>query len=338
MQARNGRRFAPVRGGRCGAGLAALLLLAGGAAGGAAAAGGPEAAAQLTGVPGPGTHHYRLTTEVVAIAPDGQRQRPDLFDVWIEYTLLPDGDVTVTCRRFAFRAGDSPPVVLPALKDWSYRTRLTPTGLDERGWIFGIDQAKFAGLADERGAVLPQGAAYCVFNAFVDFHSFSEVFVRRTDGGGIQDLQRVGQRIVHAASHREAPISLGDFVAQGSTFRLGEVTLDLKGTSEVDGRPCALVGYDSGDASLAMTLQPAPQVRLEVRGSSHFFGDLYVDLATQAVRRATLTEFVVQETSGAVLPQKIALVIERKLALRDLSREEFARGLGAGLPGDGGGP
>jgi hypothetical protein len=302
------------------------------AAGGVVAAGGSGADLRLTGVPSPGTHCYCMSTEVVAIEPDGRRHRPDVYDVWIEYALLPDGDVSVTCRRFGFQAGDSAAVVIPALKDWSYCPRITPTGLDERGWIFGIDQAKFAGLADQRGVVLPQGAAYCVFNAFVDFHSFSEVFVRRAEGGGIQDLERIGQRIVHAASHREAPISLGDFAGEGSTFTLGEVTLALKGTSVVDGRRCALIGYDSGDASLAMALQPAPQVVLEVHGSSHFFGDLQVDLATQALREATLAEFVVQETSGAVLPQKIRTVVERKLVLRELSREEFGRGIESGLP------
>jgi hypothetical protein len=110
------------------------------------------------------------------------------------------------------------------------------------------------------------------------------------------------------------------------------VTLALKGTSVVDGRRCALVGYDSGDASLSMTLQPAPQVVLEMHGSSHFFGDLEVDLATQSLREATLAEFVVQETSGDVLPQKIRTVVERKLVLRELSREEFGRGLESGLP------
>ena len=55
------------------------------------------------------------------------------------------------------------------------------------------------------------------------------------------------------------------------------MTLALKGTSIVDGRRCALIGYDSGDASLAMTLKPAPRVLLDVRGASHFLGDLHVE-------------------------------------------------------------
>jgi hypothetical protein len=87
-----------------------------------------------------------------------------------------------------------------------------------------------------------------------------------------------------------------------------------------------------------MTLKPAPQVLLEVPGSSHFLGDLHVDLATQSLREATLAEFVVQETSGAVLPQKIRTVVKRKLVFRDLPPEEFRRGLESGLPGLGSRP
>jgi hypothetical protein len=306
----------------------AILGLLGALAGGRALAQGDLAGdVRLTGVPDPSPRHYRMTTEYVQIEPDGRRRAPDVHDVWIEYAPEPGGDLKVTCRRYTFREGDSAAVAIPALGGWSYRFRRTATGLDERGWVFGIDQARFAQLADERGAVLPQAVAYCMFNAFVDFHSFCQVFAERTSGGGgIQDLHRVGQRIVHAAARQEAPISLAGFAGPGSVFRLGEVTLELKGLSLVDGHRCALVGYDSGDASLTMTVKPAPQVSLDVRGSSHFFGDLHVDLASQTVRKATLAEFVVQETSGAVLPQKIQTVVERRILLRSLSRVEFEQG------------
>jgi hypothetical protein len=311
--------------------LAGVVLLAvlGALAGGHAWAQGDLAGdVRLTGVPDSTPGCYRMITEYVRIEPDGRRVAPDVHDLWIECAPEPGGEIKVTCRRYTFREGDSAAVAIPALGGWSYRFRRSATGLDERGWIFGIDQARFAQLADERGAVLPKAVAYCMFNAFVDFHSFCQVFAERTSGGaGIQDLHRIGQKVVHAAARLEAPISLAGFAEPGSVFRLGEVTLELKGLSLVDGRRCALVGYDSGDASLRMTVRPAPQVSLEVRGSSHFFGDLYVDLASQTVRKAALAEFVVQETSGAVLPQKIRTVVERKILLRALSKEEFERGL-----------
>jgi len=314
-----------VRALRSGILLALLATLAGERA---FAQGDPAGDVRLTGVPDPAAGYYRMTTEYVSIEPDGRRRSPDVHDVWIRYAPEPGGDLQVTCRRYTFREGDSAVVAIPALAGWTYRFRRTATGLDERGWIFGIDQKKFAGLTNERGAAQPQATAYCMFNAFVDFHSFCQVFAERTiAGGGIQDLHRIGQVIEHAATRTVAPVSLDGFAEKGSAFRLGKVTLELKGLSLVDGRRCALVGYDSGDASLTMTVKPAPRVRLDVRGSSHFFGDLHVDLASQTVRKATLAEFVVQETSGAVLPQRIRTVVERKILLRALSREEFEIGL-----------
>ena len=307
--------------------VAFILLLGAFAPRSTFAASAPAGDVQLTGVPAAGVHYYRMTTLVVSYEPDGRRHAPDAYELWVEYALQPDGDISLTCRRFDWGSGDSSRAEIPSLRDWTYRTRLTRSRRDERGWIFGVDQSKFASITDSRGTTLPQGNGYCVFNAFVDFHSFADVFIRRADGGGIQDLRRMGQRVVHAAAHRDAPISLEGVADTSSTFKLGKVTLDLKGTSLVDGHRCALVGYDSGDASLTMTLKPAPQVTVAIHGGSHFFGDLYVDLATQALRKATLAEFVVQEISGAALPQTIHTVIERKLVLRDLSKEEFEASL-----------
>jgi len=317
-----------VRRGGSAAVVVALALLSGGFAPRSTLAASPPAGGvQLTGVPAAGAHCYRMTTLVVAYELDGRRHAPDVYDLWVEYALQRNGEVSLTCRRFDWGTGDTLRAEIPSLRDWTYRTRLTESGRDGRGWIFGVDQSKFAALTDARGVSLPQGNGYLVFNAFVDFHSFTDVFIRRADGGGIQDLHQMGQRVVHAAARRDAPISLEGVADTSSTFKLGEVTLELKGTSVVDGRRCALVGYDSGDASLIMSLKPAPQVTVAIHGGSHFFGDLYVDLATQTLRKATLAEFVVQEISGAALPQTIHTVIERKLVLRELSREEFEASL-----------
>jgi hypothetical protein len=284
---------------------------------------------RLTGDPAPTVHYYRMTTEVIAVEPDGKRKSPEVYDLWLEYAPKPGaaGDL-ITCRRFTVRLGDKPAVALPSLENWSYTLRLTPSGLDERGFIFGIDQEKFERLETANGEVLPTTAAYPVYNAFVDFHSFGQVFaLRTTDGPGIQDLHTIGQKILHAAAHSEAPVSLGKRVEQGSFFKNGAVTLELKGLSSVGGRRCALLGYDSGDSSFKMILKPVPQVAVETNGSSHYMGDLYLDLETQWLLKATLAEFVVAETSGAVLPQKVHSTIERRLLLQALSQQEFVASL-----------
>jgi len=291
------------------------------------AAFGGEEKILLTGLPDASPQYYRMTTKVIHIEPDGQRKNREVYTVWIQFTpkQAPERDL-VTCRRFTIRLGDAPEVAIPALKDWSYRFFKSDSSIDEHGQLFGIDQSHFEHLVDEKGTALSMDASYMVFNAFVDFHSFGQVFCARVKGGkGIQDLHRIGDRIVHAAANSEAPVHMGSLAEKGSTFKNGEITLELKGTSQVGGKRCAIVAYDSGDSSFHMAIKPMPQISIDVVGGSHYWGDLYVDLGNQWVRKATLSELVVSETSGAVLPQKMHGVVERALLLEAISKEAVGR-------------
>jgi hypothetical protein len=292
------------------------------------AASGAEPKLVLTGKPDATPQCYKMTTRVIHIEPDGQRKTREVYTLWIQYApkSASEGDL-VTCRRFTVQANGEPEVALPALNDWSYRFPRTGTGLDERGQIFGIDQSRFEKLIDEKGNPISMDASYMVFNAFVDFHSFGQVFCTYIkDGKGIQDLHQIGDKIVHASANSEAPVHLGSMAEKGSTFKNGEITLELKGTSQIDGARCALVAYDSGDSSFHMTIKPMPQISIDVVGGSHYWGDLYVDLKTQWLRKATLSELVVSETSGAVLPQKMHGVVERALLLESISKERYEAG------------
>jgi hypothetical protein len=273
---------------------------------------------RLSGIPAVSLHSYVMTTNVVHIEPDGQRKLREKYT--LSLTLAPqDGGVMVTCDRFAFSDNAGPEATIPALAGWSYR--LPEGAFDEHGQMFGIGQATFEKLKDDKGNALPLGRAYTVFNSFVDFHSFCHVFAKRTagPGKGIQDLHRVGDRIVHAAANGEAPVSLGSMVGKESVFRNGEITLELKGTGEVQGQPCAIVGYDSGESSLLMVLTPMPQVKVETRGGSRYWGDMFIDLSSQWVRKATLTEIVVSETVVPGMADKIHGVVERRIALETIA-------------------
>jgi hypothetical protein len=271
----------------------------------------------LTGKPVQAVHDYKLVSTSTHIEPDGRRKAREVYTVWMRLALNGEG-YSVTCRRFTFRDGGKPEVEIPSLKGWSYR--LPKGAADDRGQLFGIEQAKFARLLDEKGRAIPQGTAYMVFNAFVDFHSFCQVFAVRTEsGGGIQDLHRIGDKIVHVASFGEAPVSLGSMVEPGSAFKNGEITLALKGTTMVNGEPGAIVGYDSGDSSLHMTMVAAPQMKVEMKGGSHYWGDLVINLKTQWVEKATLSEIVVSETTVPGMAEKIHSVVERWLVLEPLS-------------------
>jgi hypothetical protein len=309
------------------AGLAAALTLLPLAAGAPDKPTGPEPKILLTGVPDSALHFFKMTTTVVHIEPDGQRKTRETFTHWVEVTPKPkpEKDV-VTCHRATFRQGNGPELSVPALKGWSYRLPTNANMQDDRGQLFGIDQAIFEKLVDEKGNPLSMNA-YPVFNGFVDFHSFCHIFAVKIPGvKGIQDLQRIGDKVSHIGSNQEAPVHLGSLVEKGSTFKNGEITLELKGLSWVDKAPCAIVGYDSGDSSLHMVLKPMPGMNLDMTGGSHYWGDLYIDLASHWVRRATLSELVVSEMSGAMLPSRIHAVVERAIVLESISKEQCEAG------------
>jgi len=66
---------------------------------------------------------------------------------------------------------------------------------------------------------------------------------------------------------------------------------------------------------------------MEIRtvGSSHYKGDIYIDLVTNWVKKVTMDELVVTETTLPMPPGKINAVIERNIVIRNVSAKEFAR-------------
>jgi hypothetical protein len=128
----------------------------------------------------------------------------------------------------------------------------------------------------------------------------------------------IGQRIVRAAANSRAPTNLGSAFAEGSYFQSGEVTLEFKGASLVDDKPCALIGYDSGASSFTMIARPVADIEVRTVGSSHYWGDIYKDLETNWILRANLTELVVSETTLPGEPKKTDSVIERSIGIQNI--------------------
>ncbi len=269
---------------------------------------------------------FEMETRVITYAPDGKRINTDVLKLQLKCTPAPvarkEAD-EYTCLKFTLQFGSSPEVAVPALANWTYLFKNTATGLDEEGQMFGIDHAKFEKLVDANGQAIPADKAYYVYNAFIDFHGFCNVFAEPTQGGkGIQDLKNIGQKIVHAAAFTEPPVNLGSNIAKGSTFKNGEVTLELKGLGLVDGAACALLGFDSGQSSFQMVVKPMPNMEIRAVGASHYKGDLYIDLATRWVRKATMDELVVAETTVPALPNKMSAVLERDTVIRNISKAD----------------
>lgn len=282
----------------------------------------------LAGDRTPQAQYFRMETQFVNIGFDGKRTGLVRYTVKLKCVPAPisgKGADEYTCREFQLQIGEGEAVTIPSLAGWSYVFSMG-TGIDEKGQVFGIPHSKFENIADSRGNKLPPVIRYAVYNNFIDFHAFNDAFARPTAGGqGIQDLKSMGQKIVHAASFTAPPTNLGSGIKEGSFFRNGEVTLVFKGLSTVDGAACAIVGFDSGESTLKMIMPLAEDKEIVTTGGSEYIGDLYIDLATYWLRKVTLDEFVVTQTTiPGSMPKTDAYTV-RHLLMRLISQEEFEK-------------
>jgi hypothetical protein len=224
-------------------------------------------------------------------------------------------------------------VIATALNAQSAKSRLQQTfdlaGKRAQATQYFLMESKlisyaFENLTDSAGKPLPSDQTYHVYNAFIDFHSFCNVFAERAaNGSGIQDLKRIGQKIVHVSAFSEPPVNLGSQILPGSSFKNGEITLAFKGLSMLNGKQCALVEYDSGESSFKMLMQPTPEMQIQTVGSSHYFGDIYKDLSTNWVQKVTMAEFVVAEVALPMPPNKINSVVERHITILNVREDEL---------------
>ena len=266
--------------------------------------------------------YFHFRTVLTDFAKDGTRSPGNSFTVWLEMRPSDDGGVEYVSRKFTLGRKGGEEVEIPSLKNWEYSMH---DGIDESGLVFGIDHARFMMMMDAKGRFVDMQDGYMVYNHFIDFHALSDVLSGSEDNkSDIRTLRRIGQKIVHSAANSSAPIGLGEAMKKGSEFRNGEITLEFKGVSLVDGVPCALLGYDSGDSSYTMFMETMPGMDMVARGASHYQGDVYVELDSNWLRKATLYELVVTEvtSNGEATHNGI---IERESLLKTMTKEEFDR-------------
>jgi hypothetical protein len=270
---------------------------------------------------------YEMETKVTNFALDGKRLGVDSYKILLE--CVPKGSsgsdpVEYKCKRYTVTMNGAVPYTIPALEGWSYVFDSKKQRTDQKGPVLGIEHAKFEKLVDSNGKPLSTDVTYFVYNTFIDFHAFCNVFAEPTVAGhGIQDLKQIGQKVVHEAAFSEPPVDLGSGVKEGSKFRNGEITLEFKGLTRVGNAACALIGFDSGESSFTMIMQPMPSMEITTTGSSHYFGDIAIDLLTRWVRHVAMKEIVVSETKLPMPPNKMNSVVERALTIASISKEEF---------------
>lgn len=275
------------------------------------------------------SRYYCMETKVVNLGQDGTRTIPvtlKLLLMCVPAGQSPQDGYRYTCAKLTIRKGNEPEVHIPALNGWSYLLKRTEDGgFHQGGLIFGIDHGKFQGLKDGKGNALPPEGAYVIYNMFVDFHAFCNQFAQRAKTGkGIQDLKRIGKKIVHESAFSEPTLQLSGNISEGSFFKNGEVTLEFKGLSIVDDVACAIVGFDSGDSSFKFNVKPTPDMEIKTVGASHYWGDLYIELESRWVRKCEMGELTVSKvTLGS--QKDISSVMERSTTIRAMDKDKFEK-------------
>ena len=275
------------------------------------------------------SRYYCMETKVVYLGQDGTRTVPvtlRLLLMCVPAGRSPQDGYRYTCAKLTILKEDEPEVHIPALDGWSYLLKRTEDGgFHQGGLVFGIDHGKFQGLKDGKGNALPPEGAYGLYNMFVDFHAFCNIFAERAmTGKGIQDLKRIGKKIVHESAFSEPTTQLSGNISEGSFFKNGEVTLEFKGLSIVDDVACAIVGFDSGDSSFKFHVKPTPDMEIKTVGASHYWGDLYIELESRWVRKCEMGELTVSKV--ALGSQKdINSVMERSTTIKAMDKDKFEK-------------
>jgi len=274
----------------------------------------------------PEKQYFHMQTQFIHIGFDGKRTGVEtyLLRLGCMPASLSGKDLDeFTCQEFGLQLGDDDIVTLPALRGFSYHFDFM-SGSARPGPMFGIPQEPFQGMKDSKDREVAPDFCYAAYNNFVHFHALNDVFPRPLKYiKGIEQLKSIGGRVVHPGAFTEAPVSLDGVVRPGSVFRNGELALELKGVSLVDGRPCALVNFDSGESTLRMAFIRAPSEDLSMEGGSEYTGDIYIDLESGWVRKVTLDEFVVTQTSTASRPTQVPGYTVRHILLRLVSPQHF---------------
>jgi len=183
---------------------------------------------------------------------------------------------------------------------------------------------RFGRLIDSTGEKLPFEVGYQVYSTFFYYHAYTEYAEPIPDGKGVQQLKRIGDKIVHAAAFQETVIP-GSLAGKGSFWKNGEVTLEFKDLGEVDGNACAILGLDWGECTWSMPMTIMRPMRLKTTGVSTCRGDIYLDLEARWVRKlvTTLSEETVTTMWGVAVDRSKPVTT---LTITAVSKEEFDQG------------
>lgn len=273
------------------------------------------------------TQYYVVRSELATHSNKGVLKTTDVYR---EHLMVEPGDPSdgtndrFTCTAFTVQRGDGPEQAIPSLAGFSYevdKAVLDANGVDVQGRLYSVPEDAFDDLVDASGTALPFDVGYQVYSAFFYFHTYTEYAEPPASGAGIQDLHEVGDRVTGGKSYAEAPLP-GKLAKEGSFWKYGEIMLSFEGLSTVAGRPCAVVGFNSGVCRWSMPMAYMPAMRLKTVGVSNYQGTFHLDLSSKWVRSLDLTLFENTSTTMWRIPVDKSIPVTT-LAIRALDESEF---------------
>lgn len=123
-------------------------------------------------------------------------------------------------------------------------------------------------------------------------------------------LDKLQLNVPYRASEVEGEIPLA---GQG-TFENKEAYVTWTGISRMNGELCALIQFKVMDNPLKMNNE-----QMDIRGRSHYWGDIWVSLEDKQIEHATLSEDVVMELKLAGQPNSQYINTTREIVFRKLS-------------------
>jgi len=157
----------------------------------------------------------------------------------------------------------------------------------------------------------------------LDAHAQFEL-LRTEANGNIGDLKRVGDRVVCPDAHQTAILDFPPF-STDSTFTNGDYDTTFMGIWNKDGKRLAVLEYNNSESKLTNTVNWNPQWAFIQRGTSNYWGHVYIDLESGKLAKGDLFEYVVIEMKSKGLENPLRLFERRLIEIQKITKDEFEK-------------
>ncbi len=155
----------------------------------------------------------------------------------------------------------------------------------------------------------------------LDAHAQFEL-LRTEASGRISGLKRVGDRVVCPDAHQTAVLDFPPF-STDSRFTNGDYDTVFMGIWNRDGKKLAVLEYNNSESKLSNTVNWNPDWTFDQKGTSNFWGHVYIDLESGKLARGDLFEYVVIEMDSKGFENPLRLFERRIVEIQKITKQGF---------------